>query len=278
VSRADRFLDDGPPVEILWQPDVVGRSVVMVLPGSQILLRHLPGKHDQSTHGRGKGSYSPGKDLLAAGNAEGLAEDIDAEASQHVTGTKSDTFGAQTHIGPHGDEQLAAIAKKQGFDAKPDVVSEKDMDQLVATGKHTEVFRGVQDGGPKSAKAIQEQFRHGDYYAGLGVKGNGTYTTRSREQAMGLAGGDRKALLRLGLRPQAKVVQYADLKAEHKAFYDRLPQGSAARRVFSDPGTYAAARGYDAIQVVHRTNSGRLLDTPDYFVILNRSAVVAEAG
>lgn len=255
-------------------------------PGVPVLIRlraadeqrHMPGKHDQSTHGHGKGNYSPGKDLLAGGNAESVAKDIDAEASQHITGTQTSTFGAQTHIGPHGDEQLAAIAKRQGFDAKPDVVSKQDMDQLVTSGKHTEVFRGVQDGGGKSAKAIQEQYRSGDYHAGLGVKGNGTYTTRSREQALDLADGKKQGLLRLGLRPQAKVVDYRDLQAEHKAFYDRLPQGSAAKRVFSDPGVYAAARGYDAIRVVHVSKSGRLLDTPDYFVVLNRSSVIAEAA
>lgn len=234
----------------------------------------MPGKHDQSTHGHGHGQYTPGKDLLAGGNSEALAAEIDAEAARHATAMGHDfSLG---HIGPNGDEQLAALAKKQGFDGKPDVVNSKDMDQLVADGRHTEIFRGVTGVKGKSAAALVEQFRTGDYYAGLGIHGSGTYTSHDRKTAFQFAGSKKQGVLRAAIRPEAKVIGYDELYKGYKAHYDSLPEGSVARRVWSDPGIYAAARGYDAIRVVQVNRLTQQVDRPDWFIILNRTAVIAE--
>ena len=38
-----------------------------------ILAEHLPGKHDQSTHGRGGGAAGPGRRATVAGVSKGMA-------------------------------------------------------------------------------------------------------------------------------------------------------------------------------------------------------------
>lgn len=223
--------------------------------------RHLPGKHDQSTHGRRKGKagvYQPGKDLIGKGTGAAIANDAGAQAI--LNGRHTD----------RGDETLHAIVTKQGFHGKPKVVDKAEMDSLVKDHGHTEVHRGVNAHGGRQAHELHEQFRTGDYYAGYGIYGNGTYTARNRSVATAYSDHSKGSMLRAGLRPEAKIIHYNDLQIEHNSFMYKVKGGTIQETVFSDVGRYAAARGYDAIQVMSGMSS--------YFVILNRTALIVQKG
>ena len=99
-----------------------------------------------------------------------------------------------------GDPSLGAIAQLQGFDGLPTVVSEGDLDKVIAENPNAEFFRGVEDhpilddegfnvrGADGKIEIVRgpdlvEEFRSGGYFPGKGVFGNGTYvavTDRTR--------------------------------------------------------------------------------------------------
>lgn len=185
---------------------------------------------------------------------------------------------------------MAALNKELGLDAKPKVVGEAEMDRLVAAGGW-ELFRGVTD--PKFA----DDFRGGDFFAGLGMYGNGTYTANVRDGAEGAAanrarayatalrytakGGQKKpdAVLRMALSGDARVATAEEaekMQGEHQQMIEgavaaarAMPEGPersrAERRVkaLSDFGRYMAMRGYDAMDVGH-------------VVVFNRGACVVQ--
>lgn len=207
----------------------------------------------------------------------------------------------------HGDPMLAGIYHKQGFDGPPArVVSEAEMDRLIADGEVIEVWRGVETvhrgpDGSTTGEEFAELYRTGPYFAGKGARGNGTYTTTNRvkaEIAYADSGhsGSGAGLLRIGLAADARVVDWAEFETEVEqyqpaadrfkhAWYFGGPQDESMLGriaadagpetiqawVLLDEGRLAAARGVDAIRV---RRSGE-----DYYIILNRTAtVVQEAG
>jgi predicted RNA binding protein YcfA (HicA-like mRNA interferase family) len=92
-----------------------------------------------------------------------------------------------------GDVQLEVVAKKQGFDGKPKVVSKEQMDKLEKQG-WTIAYRGIQDIeqegdlGILSGEELAEQFRTGEYFAGFGTSGNGIYFAKDEGVAQSYAG------------------------------------------------------------------------------------------
>lgn len=76
------------------------------------------------------------------------------------------------------DEALTAIARLQGFDGPPDIVSDADLDERVAAGER-EMWRGfnaTDGGGEAQTRGFATEFLHGPYFAGAGTFGNGNYT------------------------------------------------------------------------------------------------------
>lgn len=214
------------------------------------LLNH-PGHPDQSSHGRKRGRAS-GTDLIGDGDGAALARGVLRSAANRETEPGSG-------VGANGDEMLHAITAKQGFNGRPAVASRQELDALIEAG-HRPLFRGVQSTATKTDAEMAEQIRTGEAYQGFGVWGNGTYTSNQILVARRYG-----VPVRMALHPQARVISQADLKAEHQAFMARQPPGSPSHRVFSDPGRYAAARGYDAVDV-----KGSL---EDEVLVLNRSAL-----
>ena len=219
-----------------------------------------------------------GQDHIGDGDGTELAVAVDARAAE----TAYPSLRGGTY-GPHGDEQAYAIAAHQGFDGKPKVVSRAEMDQLVAEG-HTEMFRGVRggygtrEGGDVTnpaddieipAAQIHERLRSGPvYYSDGGLYGSGIYVSPSRKKAADYAGDEPGALARMTLHKDARVRDADEFQAEHAAFVEGLQPGSPSYRIYSDPGRYAAARGYDALQV------GK--PTPTEVIVLNRTAMIIE--
>ena len=139
-----------------------------------------------------------------------------------------------------------------------------------------------------------EAFRDGPYYAGQGTWGDGTYTSRDPRVAVSYAEvlpiepgqpqvgwisdpAAHPAIVHMALRPDARVANGQKLRDEwtshmgltEKPNRGQVPTGSPELGLDSDIGRYAAAEGYDAID---------LDDGTGFFIVLNRTAVtVAEA-
>jgi len=102
------------------------------------------------------------------------------------------------------DPKLAKAWELQGFDGKPETLSPAEFDALPSG--YERLYRGLHGA---QAEQWAEEFRSGPAFAGLGVYGNGTYTTTNRESAEeyanleGVAGG---AMLEMALRPEARVI------------------------------------------------------------------------
>jgi hypothetical protein len=241
-------------------------------------IHNHPGHASQKSHGRkGGGEYVEGKDISKSADYDALSSKLNT--------TK-------------GDAALGDIQREQGFDGKPQVVSRQEFDAAVAAGEVRETFRGING---EQAAEYAEGFRSGDLHPGTGYYGNGTYVATDRGLAEGYGAGG--VVMRVGLRSDARVIEYSDAVSQMKrelkggnaridaldkemyrevlkvdddtsarmAVYDRykgLKQAAAgpAHLVQDDPGRYAALRGYDAINVV---GDGQL-------VILNRTALIVE--
>ena len=130
------------------------------------------------------------------------------------------------------------------------------IDTAVQAGE-MELFRGLLDDEHGTAEQHAEQLRSGDFFAGRGLFGNGTYVATSYGDAADFSAG-QGVVVRMALKKRARIADSQTLSAEHARDQATLPPALA-----SDLGRYAVARGYDAMQVT---------GTGDY-VIFNRGAL-----
>jgi hypothetical protein len=151
-----------------------------------------------------------------------------------------------------------------------------------------------------------ERFRHGDYWAGKGTYGNGTYVAEGRNVAVVYSdAGNQKngdvfdranpyaarSIVHMAIRPEARVGTWKDVREEwlaangvtnNLAMDGTTPSGrgvivqktgtieeASRRRLYADIGRYAAAQGYDAI---------RMDDGSGFWLIFNRTALVVAEG
>lgn len=211
-----------------------------------------------------------------------------AKAGPRVKGR--DRFGEVTPDNvPRGasypvDEQLTAIAKLQGFDGRPHLTDAEGIDRAVAGG-WTEMWRGVQDSSTgKTARQIADDLKRGSWELGNGVYGNGVYASVRRATAEQFSAGSEGGLIRMALDPHAKIIDFHDLIDEMDADRRITPTGEPFTvSVLSDPGRYAAAKGYDVVRVPARqavmgdgSVYGHGEPVVDQFVILNRTALIVQ--
>jgi hypothetical protein len=204
---------------------------------------HLPGKHNQATHGHGGGYVS----------ASGPPDSFDMDgADKKVADLQAQGFGASR------DDALGDIVAAQGFDGHPEVVDQDRFDQLAGEG-WTVTYRGLKGNDQAAVDGYARDWSEGDLFPGLGGDGNGTYTSPSREYVQGhVQGWSGSAVVPIAIRPEAKVIGHRELDRRMDAEWDGLPP------TLRDPGRYAAYHGYDAI---HKTRP-----SGDFFVVLNRTA------
>lgn len=139
------------------------------------------------------------------------------------------------------DNVLVEICRMQGFDGKPVVGTEAEVNEAIADGG-VELWRGVSGELPsiwgygpdkgkpapfhpeRSPMAYHEQWRTGPLYQGSGIYGQGTYTSVKRKAAeaygatykdrdgneIGLA--DPRSLSRMVLSPEARVIDWREGK------------------------------------------------------------------
>lgn len=251
-------------------------------------------KHDTNSHiKRGEADLS-----RIEVDDKSLFETMEKKIDKGLVGSKlSDQIVGRLESSPESKAGLwaspnyGAVAKLQGFDGLPQVVSKERMDSLVAEGNQ-EIFRGVSernkwtDGVATKVSAEEniEQFRSGPMFAGKGIYGNGLYAATERATALLYTQKfeenpiDPRGLARIALRKEARTITYEDAMKGLEAQEKSLP--STSREAFdravirNDPGVWAASKGYDAIHV----SSPLLYDKPTapYVVILNRTAVYVE--
>ena len=247
--------------------------------------RHLPGGHDQLTHGAGGGSggerkYVQGRNLI--GN-ELKADNALDNSLNNKKGKFNDEDWKNDKYSE--DEALHEIADIQGFSGKPTIAnSKKEYDELKKptyeqlqsdftpegvknrweTREVDELYRGTRDSESITAQKAMNEFENGNYYAGKGTMGNGIYSSTNKAQAKLYANGDSKNVMNFKLNPNAKVGNSTKLLVEMREKKDTLP------RSVLDLGRYAAANGYDA--VVDDSFFGG--DRKKQVIILNRTAVV----
>ena len=189
--------------------------------------------------------------------------------------------------------ELGKIYEGQGYNAKPELVAkrsdlEKRNDLLrQPDGKPLILYRGV------SQEEFADQFRGvgstgGTHYPGQGIYGNGTYAasapprggdeTAARKTAKDYTGweGTPAMITAFGLRKDANVVNFTDgdyvKRVEAYGRWDTDIKAQASQKTglpINDTGHAAAIMGVHAYRVP--------MDTEDYWVVLNRGAVVAAA-
>lgn len=271
----------------------------------QIAGRYPPGpcpKHLPGTPGK----KAVAKRRPAAPGGPGSGRDLLASLDFTEIGklSKKNASGA--------DEQMAAIATQQGFDALPELGSGQQLDDAIAAGGR-ELWRGTQHDSVsrRSGEELAEDFRTGPVHYGQGISGNGIYTSTDRDHALGYTSGhDMRSVNRMVLKPGAKVITYADMLDQMAA---EIPPDTAGRiaalevvqRDLFRPGRYsqdtvrramraaegaiepqdwlwmdgsqwAMAHGYDA--VLHGYGDARDND-PNFrkeLVLLNRGAALVE--
>lgn len=198
-----------------------------------------------------------------------------------------------------GDVELTAIAKEQGWLGKPGVVTTEQMDSLIAQGAQP-LYRGMKSTKDIRATDFLDSLRGqpGDtvpeFLIGTGIYGNGIYFSDKRDTAENFAinrfsKNPDSGIVRAVIDPSARVIDYEDAKAgayqavkdlDNDPAFQSAEHGSPEwmnnrRRmgIASDPGRWAAASGYDVIQVDNEHDG---LQVTRQMVVLNRTVLILE--
>lgn len=158
------------------------------------------------------------------------------------------------------DRVMTDIARKSGADGKPTVLSSAEFEAQARVVTR----RGFGNG------RAADQFLDGDYEPGVGLKGNGFYSTQNLDEGNQYAtklDGDAKGgrTLSLGLREDARIISIDDLDAQMEVLGDRVPDWYR-----DDPNRWALAQGYDAVHVPRKRG--------DWYIMLNRASVLVDGG
>ena len=166
------------------------------------------------------------------------------------------------------------VNKQIGYDALPTVVSSNEFEEL-SKGKQI-LYRGVTDYKDIAAHDMVEQFKHGKFYCGRGVYGNGTYADYDKRVATYYAYDsgitDNGEIMEMLLKDDAKTISFEDIYAEYEKtgiYKITADKREAYQDIIGDVGTYAAIKGYDAILLNGFQNK-------NHIVILNRGKVIVK--
>ena len=145
------------------------------------------------------------------------------------------------------------LSQLQGFDKKPTLVSDTELDSYIAKTGAVEVWRGLY------TAEQAEQYRTGPLYLSSGIYGYGTYVALSKDAASHYASSEN-SIIRMALKPNAKVISF-----------DSISSAVISGKI-KNAGLYAISKGYDAIRV----NEPKM--GANHYVILNRTATVVSTG
>jgi phage gp29-like protein len=195
------------------------------------------------------------------------------------------------------DHLLKHLYSELGYDAKPEVLKKKDIDNYLANGE-TAAYRAIGSTQARFKKHF-DNFKTGDYFAGHGVYGHGTYVAaaqsssdRDRVSASASASGYGSGLMRMTLKQGSTVVSAQKAETDTDNFERAIAQHARNKRktitgqdlqdfndkyrrakavIFGDngppSGRFGVLSGWDAISLKGTAYND------DYMVLLNRGAV-----
>jgi hypothetical protein len=211
------------------------------------------GTHDQKTHGNWADGIVSGEDL------------INGDFNNPMLLSEGAAYSPFNPPEKRTDEALRAIVKKQGFDGPAQLVTQEEFDEILKSGGY-ERYRGVVpytdgDGNLVDGDEIITEFAEGEYRAGLGVSGNGIYTTSQVDTASAYANidGGTGEVVRIAILPSAKIATYEQVELAKNQMRD------PANSPLLELGRIMAAQGYDGY-----VSTGNGVPST---IILNRTAV-----
>jgi hypothetical protein len=252
--------------------------------------KHQAGQHDQRTHGSWAGGGA-GVDITS--DMDELFYDSDGNINQETQNVINEMKEKELSSGHgYGDNALKIIAERQGFTGKPKTVKTvADLEKLQETEGGVLVYRGIAEhrrevsqtytqggetieGFPEkvtyTAEQAVKQFKEGEYWAGWGAFGTGTYTTKWPEEAENYAS---------DVDEDNNTYGNGKVMAIHIPKNAKMPTKEQVKSAMD-------SINYDQIEPTHRNNIARVLisqgfqaynagfiqdDKYRYFVILDRS-------
>jgi hypothetical protein len=246
-------------------------------------------KNNPNRDNRGRFTFGSGGPQAGGGAGGGAADgvgegkDITSELGAeygtdgNYTQRSADLRDKDFDPAQRGDATLEDIAKKQGFDGKAEMVDQEAFDKVVAEGG-TVTYRGITphyDGpGPdakyiESETAITEQFAEGEYFGGMGVYGNGTYTSTDISTANHYASEDGAggSVVTMAIKPGARIASPTEWHKVRQMAKEEKGGFTGA----NNEGRILAAQGFDGYRII-----GKNVDDPasNFLVVLNRKALV----
>lgn len=158
-----------------------------------------------------------------------------------------------------GNNTLREIQHYQGFDGPAKIVPSHIFDEMATKESMYVVYRGLH------SQQRTYEVRFGAHYPGLGIYGDGTYTSPERSYTNSYT--KDTGQMRMALAPGSKIVQYGDLNNRYNA--EKAKPGADKHPELDDTGSYAAWLGYDAIDC-----KGTTPDT--HMLVLNRTALLVD--
>lgn len=159
--------------------------------------------------------------------------------------------------------QAWATQELMGMGAAPEQLSDADFDAF----EGEELFRGV------SSEENKEQFVSGPNWTGTGGNGSGLYMSTDRGHAGRYGNFEDARIIDAKLKPDANIVDAADLEARRQADFDRHMENDnrlAAQLASGDLNLYASSIGVDGYRVE--------LEGVPSVVLANRNAVVVRSS
>jgi len=201
---------------------------------------------------------------------------------------------------------LDAAFEVKGYNGKPRVLSGAEFD-AAADVAEARVYRGIAAKGTK-AEQYAEAYKTGDHYAGLGIHGNGTYTSTNfntaRQYGRVFQEGEAGLIMDIAIPDASNFITVKDFKEKHVEFLDALfakkrslgDQRFAANQagntaladdlseqiskierstvVLSEPSTAATLMGYDGLIVDSEVTNDGVREL--FYIILNRAKVIVK--
>lgn len=299
------YHDDG-PVHVKRLKDL-GGGKTLYMPVSLANARRLLGgtkDWDEALHPRDEQGKFSGSGISNIEGTDTFKKLVDAMAETNgsvlppsdYTKPQNEVASYWKSLPGNQDPVLSMLVHEKGFDAAPKLVSAEELDRQLAAGA-PELWRGVTSTVPDFENNTRESIHvdsagellRGDYYAGKGAYGNGTYFAGAdasngtdRFEAARFASDFGDQIVRGTLSPDAKVADWdamtKEMVAERRAFNEKTDYGregvtreyaQAVDHMLQDQGRYALAKGYDAFRVDAGGDTG-------VTVVLNRGALIME--
>jgi SPP1 gp7 family putative phage head morphogenesis protein len=267
VTLGDDFPsgDTQPPVHpncqcdvIPVMPDLSGSPEYADLTDEEVAARlEMGATADLGKYSPDQGRDERGRFGSGSGESSSNPEGHTAVVGTDITSKMGDLFGRNSaeYTKSEGFQQIKVaydngstapiidiIAKAQGFDGLPKVVSSETIDKLANDPNYTIAYRGI--AGDKAGQYFEE-FKTGDYHAGQGYAANGIYLAQNEDVARGYAG-DNGVVMRVAI-PNDQMISAPEFNAAVDSTHEATKDGYAANKYSfwgsEDPGATLAAQG-----------------------------------